>query len=999
MKTSHFLAAAVLSLAMLLSRPAAGLADDPAPTPKVVVVPGPGMAPATSSAPATKPAPTTAKADTLDACHDLYAKGDYSAAVDGYKKLAAKSPLGAAIGMAEALAIEGKYKEAIEALKAVEGEGAKDAAWHVLMYELTSAVGKYDEALDHATKAHEMKPDWAPAIFAHGQALEVVGRKEEAKAVYKSIDKVIRTDAYRRDPRSLVALGQIMDRDVVLGGKKASNQAENILQNYLQEAYMNVDKKYWPANVAAGMYLLSNHRPNQAIAEFKLAEALNKKIPDVFVGYGVAALSQFQFEAVLKLSDQALAINPNHVEAMLLKATCMMQWRKFDEVEGVLKKALEVNPNHLEALSLMAALHTRLGHGDKAKPYIEAVHKINRNYAGLYTAIGDWLVAGRQFKQAEPNYIKATELAPELAEPWAGLGLMYMQTGDEAKASVALKKAHDIDDFREDVVNYYNLVEKILDPAKYAVKETEHFIVKVDTERDSVLLDQVSDYMESIYKEICGDYDYELKDKTLIEIFPSGPQFSVRVSGKGWVPTVGASTGNVIALAAPGKDVANSMTYNWSVVLRHEYTHSVTLAATQNRIPHWFTEACAVSQQPDKTAYNYVRLLVQAVRTNTLIPVKDLDWGFIRPKTPAQRQQAYAQSEWILEYINVKKGYHPTVANMLKAFNAGKTQAEVIKDIFGTTEEQFDKDFAEWAKAWVKDEWHFDPNPPPDAQKAVAEADARPNDAAALSEAAIALASIGQLPRAQQYAQKALDIDPNSTKALAAMASALAAAKKNDEAIGMAKRLEDLDHSSIYAPRVMAQCYMEKRSWAETILALETYKQRQPLDPYSYENLARIYKELGQPAKALPNLLELHRRTMNKPDYARQIADIYRSLNQDDEALRFYRETLYIDPYETSTYEAMASINLRKAAKSETPADKDKYFKEALRQADHINMVDPELADSWNKTAMVQYKIGKATGDKKLLEKARESAKKSIEKDAEGQGKQILEMIEEALKG
>ena len=63
----------------------------------------------------------------------------------------------------------------------------------------------------------------------------------------------------------------------------------------------------------------------------------------------------------------------------------------------------------------------------------------------------------------------------------------------------------------------------------------------------------------------------------------------------------------------------------------------ITLAATHNRIPHWFTEACAVWEQPDRRNFEAVRLLVDAVRTKHLFPVKELDWGFVRPQRGADQ--------------------------------------------------------------------------------------------------------------------------------------------------------------------------------------------------------------------------------------------------------------------------------------------------------------------------------------------------------------------------
>ena len=49
--------------------------------------------------------------------------------------------------------------------------------------------------------------------------------------------------------------------------------------------------------------------------------------------------------------------------------------------------------------------------------------------------------------------------------------------------------------------------------------------------------------------------------------------------------------------------------YDWLRVVRHEYTHTITLSRTNNRIPHWFTEACAVSQEPGPRDFDTCKML------------------------------------------------------------------------------------------------------------------------------------------------------------------------------------------------------------------------------------------------------------------------------------------------------------------------------------------------------------------------------------------------------
>ena len=939
----------------------------------------PASRPATKTA--SKPA---ARADTLEACEKLYMSGSYAAAAKGYEllKSRASAAVSAAVGLANALAMQGRYASAIESLESVASSAADRADWHVAMARALETVGRYADALRHADRAHHLKADLAGAILIHGRLLETLGKKADAVAVYKTMDQAVAADAYRKDAAALVALGKIMDRYAVLTGQRASEQSQNILHNYFQEAYQKVDEKYWPANVAAGMFLLGKHRPDLAAAEFMLAAKANRRIPDVHVGMGAMYLKKWRFERCMQLAAAALKTNPNHQGALLLKSICLMQWRKLDQVEPVLQQVLKTNPNNLEALSVLAALHVRRRQEAKAQPYIDRVRKVNPNYAGLPNTIGQWLAAARQFEQAEKYYRQAIALAPEQSEPLTNLGLLYMQTGDEDKAEEILDRAHKIDDFRRDVVNFLKILSEL---KKFQVKQTEHFIVKVNGKYDAVLLEQVAEYMERIYPEITGDFDHEPGEKTIIELFPIHQQFSVRITGRGWIGTIGACTGRVIVGVAPNKQRSRFGTYNWATVLRHEFTHTVTLSATRNRIPHWFTEACAVWQQPDRRNYQAVNRLVHATRTGRLMPVKELDWGFIRPKKAADRSLAYAQAEWTMEYIIATKGYD-TIVKMLRGFRDGMTQAEVFAKILATDQAGFDGDFRKWAEKEVK-RWGFSPDPPPNVAKAAAKAKANPQDAAAQAELAIARYMAAQTGPAEAAAKAALKLDPNNKYALAVLARIMVSRKRYDEAVKFARRLENIDHTSRTAPEVLARCHLARRKWAGAIAALELLKQRRPLFPYSYEELAKIYQLLGQPEKALPNLIELHRRTLRDPQYARQIAEIYRTADKGDKALEYLDQVTHINPYDPSAYEAKAAIH-RSA----------KRYEKAVAEIANVCLLQSDSADAWAKMAMMRYLAGSTTKDKNQLRKAREAAEKALKIDPNSHApKQIIKLIDKAL--
>ncbi len=967
----------------------------------LVVLNEPASQPATrpaaapTSRPTTQPTsqPTTqcASPDTLEGCDDAFRRGQYEPALCGYRKLVESpaSAVPAAIGLSRALRMTGEYEDARDALLRVEEQAKGDPQWHVAMADALAVVGQYDDALAHAVQAAELRPLWATAILLRGRLLETVGRKDDALAVYREVADVIDRGAYLKDASETLAIGQIMDREAQLKGRKASQSADNILNNYLVAAY-RLDGRMWEAHLATGFFALSKHRPKTAADEFQKALALNANLPDAHVGLGMVQLSGWNFEAGIAAADKALAVNPRHADALLLKAVCSMQWRKYEEVPPLVEQVLAFNPHHLEALATMAAAYTRMYAPDKAQPFLDRAEAVCPHSADLYDILGQWLSAGRQFEEAEACFLKAVERAPENASPLASLGALYMQTGEEDEARTVLQRAHELDDFRADVINYLNVLAKLDD---FAVRETEHFIIKVEPKRDAVLLDQVAEYMEEIHEQIALDYSHEPDEKTIIEILPTQTQFSARLSGRGWIPTVGACTGRVIALAAPDPIGERTPlgTHNWAVVLRHEYTHAVTLSATRNRIPHWFTEACAVWQQPDKRSYQNISVLVNAVRTDHLFKVKDLDWGFIRPKRPGDRHLAYAQSEWILEYLISTQGYG-VVTRMLEGFRDGRTQPQVFETILGHTEEEFDTVFAAWARTQVES-WGFQPDPPPkvsDAQKLAKDA---PDDPNAHAELAIAYYYARNLAAAEASARKALELAEEHPKALAVLATVQQGQKKHDDAIATALRLEAANPESTTAPRVLAQCYLEKKdpeSYARAIAALELLKQRLPMEQYAYEQLAMLYTRFGAPEKALPNLIHLHRHTMNDPKYAKQVAEIFRSLGQDDLACKYYREVLYINPYDASVYDALAALYRRQ-----------RQYPPAVSAMRSLTLLSPDSSDAWSKYAIIQYHAWKAEGDADgkddALVQAHAAAAKAVQLDASPQAQRVLQIIEAAM--
>src|SRR5207237_4762650 len=141
-------------------------------------------------------------------------------------------------------------------------------------------------------------------------------------------------------------------------------------------------------------------------------------------------------------------------------------------------------------------------------------------------------------------------------------------------------------------------------------------------------------------------------------------------------------------------------------VLWHEFTHTVTLAATDNRIAHWMTEGLAVLEEHSPLRWEWVPMHYDAVKHKKLFSMNDLTWGFVRPKKPSDRQLAYAQSFWICQYINEKYG-HDAILKMLAEFKLGKSEAETFKKVLDIELPSFEQEFYKWTEKQIAT-WGYD---------------------------------------------------------------------------------------------------------------------------------------------------------------------------------------------------------------------------------------------------------------------------------------------------
>jgi hypothetical protein len=137
----------------------------------------------------------------------------------------------------------------------------------------------------------------------------------------------------------------------------------------------------------------------------------------------------------------------------------------------------------------------------------------------------------------------------------------------------------------------------------------------------------------------------------------------------------------------------------------HELSHVYVLEMTQHRVPRWFTEGLAVYEETAVAPDWGDRLdaeVINAIHEKKLLPIAQLDRGFVRPSYPSQVIVSYYQAGKICNFIAEKRGYGKLL-DMIHDFAKLKTTPEVVQAQLGMSPDEFDKQFFAWLNEQTKE--------------------------------------------------------------------------------------------------------------------------------------------------------------------------------------------------------------------------------------------------------------------------------------------------------
>ncbi len=594
-----------------------------------------------------------------------------------------------------------------------------------------------------------------------------------------------------------------------------------------------------------GMMFLEHYQPADAEACFDAALELDENNARALLGMALVAADQFQGKAT-ELANKALKSDPKLYEAEELLARVALEDSNLEKASAEANKALQMSPEALNAMAILASVDLL---NDKPTQWIDRALKINPKYGEAYETLGHYFVINRRYDEGIKAYRKAIEIKPDLWSAHSELGINLMRFGEADEARMQLEASYNAGYKSSSTVNSLRLLDTY---KNYDTIKTPTTVLRLDKKESALLKPYFQAELDRAIATYETKYHYKLKVPVQVEVYPNHEDFAVRTMGLPGLGALGVTFGTFIAMDSPSSRKPGE--FHWASTLWHEMSHVYVIEMTKSRVPRWFTEGLAVFEETANGHPDWGDRLdpeaIMAIKDHKLLPISDIDRGFIHPSYPAQVTVSYFQGGKICEFINQKWGYDKLLA-MIHDFAELTPTPEVIEKEFKMKPEEFDKQFLTWLDQQTHttvagfDEW----------KKAI---------------------------RGVSDAQKEKDWDTVIKRATA---------------------IRDLYTDYVEAGSVyefLAEAYLAKDDKAKAVSELERYSSVGGRNPGSIRRLATLQTEQGRKADAAKTLERLNVIYPEDDQEHKQLGDLYMDLGNTAGAIREYQAVIAEKPIDAA---------------------------------------------------------------------------------------------------
>lgn len=743
-----------------------------------------------------------------------------------------------------------------------------------------AALLRGDPAMVETLLSHDVS---FKAMALRGEALEQLGHFSQASELLHPLRPLLRQSP-PEDAAELTAAAEALVLLARLEGRPAQDYHEAMAM--LARARDDLDRFHWPTHLAEARILMDKDNYPEAQQAVMAALQLNPLAAEAWYRLGLLAAEGFQFDLAGQCARRLYDMQPHHLLADLLAVQSLLAQRDAATAREILAGTVERYGRNRTVAALRVAVAAMAFDDPASAEALADFDALSPGHPLARALTGKYLALARQYDAGEAILRDAIAQQPNWSEPRVELGLLLMQSGDEEKAYTQLQEAARLDPFNVRAANQLELLHEL---RNYARIETEHFIIKYKPGIDEVLARDMPEELERIYRDITATYDHRPRRVTLIELLPDERHFGVRITGIPEIWTIAASTGDVIALTPPRPGARQRGSFDWARVVRHEFVHTVTLDQTANRLPHWFTEACAVASEPGDRDFQSCQLLAMALKNGELFDLSQINWAFVRPKRPEDRALAYAQAHWMLEYITETFG-HRAIVTMLHRFRHGATTEQAIAHVTGQTPEAFFASFESWASQQVR-QWGLDHWVSVDPQQIRTLPD-HPLNLRAAAERAMRGDPASARPLVMRYAA-AVPVDPWAQQAMLELAM-----KSGDRqaAIAALAQLDRQEQESGRWAYQLTQLYRQENMLEMAEEAIRRALFREPYNASYREMAATVALQRQDHVRGLRHLESLTILEPERSIHFVRLAAMHHRMNQHDQARAAALKARQLDP-------------------------------------------------------------------------------------------------------
>ena len=632
------------------------------------------------------------RADTLEDGLAALQKGDYSKAI----KLLTRHLEGqegdvlARRALVQALRDSGHYEDAEETIGRFAGAFPDSVELSNHLGEILYETGKVLAAQQAFERAIDGKASDALTAALNLAVLDY--RRGKRSEAMQGFDRFI--DVY-----NLSRKGQLSSTDLTAVGNACrylgvdNHQLFKDALRALDEATA-MDPLNLEPRLAVGELFLEKHNSTDARSTFQEVLSVNPNQPRALVGLARVMDSEGSAEA-LALVEKALEVNSHFVPARVLLARQYLDLEDYQRASAEAEQALAVNPVSLEALSILAASRFLSDDDEGFDKTRDRIFGQNPVYAELYNTLADVCVQNRLYQGAVDFSRQAILLDDKTWRGYGLLGLNQLRLGDIEEGRENLERSFAGDPYDVWIKNTLDLLDTF---PNYKETESDRFLLVIDGEESEILSPYVMALAEEAYGALAERYRYDPPTPIRVEVYPSHADFSVRTIGLAGLGALGVSFGPVIAIDSPS--AREKGRFNWGSTLWHELAHTVTLGMTDHKVPRWVSEGLSVYEEHRaRTGWGDdvdIPFLV-ALQKGALLPIAELNNGFIRPSYPRQISNSYYQASLVFELI-VRDYSFEAVLEMLEGYKKGLRTDEVFQTVLGLELNAFDEEFDSYVK-------------------------------------------------------------------------------------------------------------------------------------------------------------------------------------------------------------------------------------------------------------------------------------------------------------